>query len=120
MHLGQAWISIESSGLGGQFRAGCFHRPHIHIQQSVALVALVLVLLLQLDDFLEDFYIKTLRLGLRKDLLFRLVHLLQSGAQVLAPRYERADPSAGNADVAHEASRLSEIVIMNGKSRGMR
>ena len=75
MHLGQAWISIESSGLGGQFRAGCFHRRHIHIKQSVALVALVLVLLPQLDDFLEDFYIKTFSLGLRKDFLFRLVQL---------------------------------------------
>jgi hypothetical protein len=63
-HLGQAWISIESSGLGGQFRAGCFHRPHIHIKQSVALVALVFVLLPQLDDFPEDFHIKTLSLGL--------------------------------------------------------
>src|SRR5258708_40275216 len=70
MHLGQAWISIESSGLGGQFRAGCFHRRHLHIKQSVALVALVLVLLPQLDDFLEDFYIKTLSLGLRKDFFF--------------------------------------------------
>ena len=59
--LGQAWISIESSGLGGQFRAGCFHRPHIQIKQSVALV---FVLLPQLDDLLEDFHIKTLSLGL--------------------------------------------------------
>src|SRR3979490_748107 len=67
---GRAWISIGSSGLGGQFRAGYFHRPHIHIKQSVALVTFVLVLLPQLDDFLEDFYIKTLSLGLRKDFFF--------------------------------------------------
>jgi hypothetical protein len=56
--------SIESGRLGGQFGAGRFHRPHIHIEQGVALVAIVLVLFPQLDDFLEDLHIKTLTLGL--------------------------------------------------------
>jgi len=51
---------IESSGLGGQFRAGRFHCSHVHIQQSVALVALLFILLPQLDDFLKNFDIKTL------------------------------------------------------------
>jgi hypothetical protein len=108
-------FSIESSGLGGRFRAGCFHRPHIHIKQSVALVALALILLPQLDDFLEDFHIKALSLGLRKDFLFRLVQILQFGVQVLDPLYERTDPSAGNSDVRYGASLLNEIVKMNAK-----
>jgi hypothetical protein len=52
---------IESSGLGGQFRAGRFHCSRVHIQQSVALVALLFILLSQLIDFLKNFDIKTLR-----------------------------------------------------------
>jgi len=70
------------------------------------LVALVLVLLPQLDDFLENFYVETLALGLCKDFLFRLVQLLQFGVQILDPLHERSDSSAGNADIGHGASLL--------------
>ena len=63
-YVSQAYVSIELSGLGGALRAGRFHRPHIHVEQGVALVALLLVLLPQFDDFLEDFHIEALGLGL--------------------------------------------------------
>jgi hypothetical protein len=33
-HSGRAWISIESSGLGGYFPAGCLHRRHILYQAA--------------------------------------------------------------------------------------
>ena len=54
------------------------------------LVALVLVLLSQLDDLLEDFHVKALSLRLCEDFLFLLVQLLQFSVQVLDPK---ADPT---------------------------
>src|ERR1700712_5789562 len=108
-------ISTVSGRLGGLFRAGGFHRPHIHIKQGVTLVALVLVLFPQLDDLLEDLHIEPLTLGLRKYLLFRFAQLLQFGVQILDPLYERTDSSAGNADISHGASLLNEIVKMTAK-----
>ena len=94
---GEACIRSSRSGLGGTFL--CFHRPYIHIKQGLALVALILILFPQLDELLEDFYIKTFSLRLCKDFLFQLVQLLQFSVQVLDPLHERTDPSAGNAGV---------------------
>ena len=68
-----------------------FHRPHVEIEQAFALVALVLVLLPQLDDLLEDLHIEALALGLRKDFLLLLVQLLQFGVEILDPLDERTD-----------------------------
>src|SRR3954453_3703681 len=117
--LRQSRISIRSRGLCDRFRAGCVHRPHIHVEQGVALIALVLVLLPQLDDLLEDLNVETLALGLRKDLLLRLVQLLQFAVQMLDPLNEGTDSSAGNADVRHGASLLNEIVKMTAKTSPM-
>ena len=52
----EARMSIGSGGFGlrGEF-AGCFHRPHIQIKQSLVLVALILILLPQLEDLVEIF-----------------------------------------------------------------
>ena len=61
-----AWTS-GLGGFGGTFL--CFHRPQIHIKQRLVLVALILILLPQLDDFLEDFYIKFLSARLQRLLL---------------------------------------------------
>src|SRR3954470_6297854 len=118
----QSQIGSRSRGsrsLGDGFRAGGFHRPHVHIEQGVALIAFVLVLLSQLDDLLEDFHIETLALGLCKNFLLRLVQLLQFAVQMLDPLNERTDSSAGNADVRHGASLLNEIVKMTAKTSPM-
>src|SRR3954465_10710936 len=109
---GMVQAARRSGCLGSRFRRGRFHRPHVHVKQGVALVALVLVLLSQLDDFLEDFHVKTLALGFREDFLLGLVQFLQFAIDILDPLYEGTDPSAGNADVRHGASLLNEIAKM--------
>ena len=81
-------------------------------QWGAALIALVLVLLPQLDDLLEDFYIEPLALGLSKDFLLLLVQLLQFAVDILDPLDERTDLAAGNGDVRHGASLLNEVVKM--------
>src|ERR1700754_1351398 len=106
-------ISMRSSGprsstssrrLGFLFRGRRFHRAHVEIEQAFALVALLLVLLAQLDDFLENLHIEPFALGLGKDFLFLLVQLLQFAVDVLNPLDERTNLAAGNGDVRHGAS----------------
>jgi hypothetical protein len=65
-----------------------FHRSHIEVEESVALVALFVVLLSQLDDLFEDFHVEPFSLGLREDLLFLLVQFLQFDVQVLNALHE--------------------------------
>src|SRR3954447_5305985 len=81
-----------------------FHRAHVEIEQALALVTLVLVLLTQLDDLLEDLYIEPFALGLREHFLLLLAQLGQLAVDVLDPLDERTDLAAGNGDVRHGAS----------------
>src|SRR5690349_14886323 len=67
------------------FRRRGFHRAHVEIEQALALVALVLVLLAQLDDLLEDLHIEPFALGLREHFLLLLVQLGQFAIDVLDP-----------------------------------
>src|SRR6185369_4201311 len=114
-------ISLRPSGLLASFRSGRlryllrlrgFHRAHVEIEQAFALVALVLVLLAQLDDLLEDLHIEPFALGLGKHFLLLLVQLGQFAVNVLDPLDERTDLAAGNGDVRHGASLLNEVVKM--------
>src|SRR4029450_8247067 len=117
-------ISLRSSGLRSLRGSGrlrylfClvrrrgFHRAHVEIEQAFALVALVLVLLAQLDDLFQDLHIKPFALGLRKHFLLLVVQLSQFAIDVLDPLDERTNPAAGNGDVRHGASLLNEVVKM--------
>jgi hypothetical protein len=51
--LVNAGSPVESVSTGMvRYRLGCLHRPHVDVEQGLVLVALVLVLLAQLDDLL--------------------------------------------------------------------
>src|SRR6266404_6081713 len=104
--------SLGSGRLRGLFRLRGFHRAHVEVEQAFALVALVLVLLTQLDDLLKDLHIKSFALGLRKHFLLLLVQLSQFAVDVLDPLDERTNPAAGNGDVRHGASLFNEVVKM--------
>jgi hypothetical protein len=66
------------------------------------LVALVLVLLAQLDDLLEDLHIEALALGLGEDFLLSLIQLLDFVLDLLDALHERADSIARDSnDVTH-------------------
>src|SRR5436190_13836688 len=117
-------LTMERGLLLASFRSGClrylfrlvrrrgFHRAHVEIEQAFALVALVLVLLAQLDDLLEDLHIEPFTLGLRKHFLLLLVQLGQFAVNVLDPLDERTNLAAGNGDVRHGASLFNEVVKM--------
>src|SRR3954452_15266039 len=104
--------SFRSGRLRYLFLCRGFHRAHVEIEQAFALVALVLVLLAQLDDLPEDLYIEPFALGLRKHFLLLLVQFLQFAVDVLDPLDERTNPAAGNGDVRHGASLFNEVVKM--------
>src|SRR4051812_38465084 len=120
-HRARIRATVGSSGLRSLLRSGClrylfrrrgFHGAHVEIEQAFAFVALVLVLLPQLDDLLQDLYIKPLALGLREHFLLLLVQLGQFAVNVLDPLDERTDLAAGNGDVRHGASLFNEVVKM--------
>jgi len=52
---------------------GLLHGAHVEIEQTLALVALFLVLLSQFDDLFEDLHVKPFALGLGKHFLLLLV-----------------------------------------------
>ena len=54
-------------------RARAVHGSEIQVKQGLLFVALVLVLLAQAQDFLEDFHIEALSLGLSVDFLLALI-----------------------------------------------
>ena len=57
-------------------RARALHGSEIQVEQGLLFVALVLVLLAQAQDFLEDFHVEALSLGLFEDFLLALVQRL--------------------------------------------
>src|SRR3569623_1992642 len=91
------------------------HRAHVEVEQAFALVALVLVFLAQLDDLLEDLHVEAVALGFRENLLLLHAQLLQNAVEVLDPLDEGTDLAAGNGDVGHGASLLTEVVKMTAK-----
>jgi hypothetical protein len=57
-------------------RRGVLHGSEIQVEQGLLFVALVLVLLAQAQDFLDDFQIEALALGLCEDFLLALIQRL--------------------------------------------
>ena len=80
------------------------HGAHVEIEQTLALIALFLVLLSQFDDLFEDLHVKPFAFGLRKHFLLLFVQLLQFNVKIFDPFDERANLAAGNGDVGHGVS----------------
>jgi len=59
-------------GLGDLLRSSMLHCAHVEIEQTLALIALFLVLLSQFDDLFEDLHVKSFAFGLRKHLRFSM------------------------------------------------
>ena len=57
-------------------RVGALHGSEIQVKQGLLFIALVFVLLAQAQDFLEDFHIEALSLGLCEDFLLALIQRL--------------------------------------------
>ena len=53
-----------SCGLGDLLRSSMLHGGHVEIEQTLALIALFLVLLSQFDDLFEDLHVKPFAFGL--------------------------------------------------------
>jgi hypothetical protein len=86
---------IKSCDLGDFLRSGLLHGAHVEIEQTLALVALFLILLSKLDDLLEDLHVKPFPFSLREHFLLLVVQLLQFGVQIFNPFNERANLAAG-------------------------
>src|SRR6201997_2477509 len=91
------------------------HGAHVKIEQTLALIALFLVLLSQFDDLFEDLHVKPFAFGLRKHFLLLFVQLLQLNVNIFDPFDERANLAAGNGDVSHGASLISGSAKMTAK-----
>src|SRR5664279_2718936 len=68
----------------------------VEVEQRIALVTLVLVLLPEPNYLLQDLDVEALALGLRKDVLFLVVHRLETLVDTLDALNERAKPIARN------------------------
>jgi hypothetical protein len=77
-----AWL-VRLSCFRHRCGTSALHGAHVDVEQAVVLVALVLVLLSQLDDLLQDLHVEALALGLSEDLFLLLVDLLKLGLKVL-------------------------------------
>jgi len=72
-------------GLGDLLRSSMLHCAHVEIEQTLALIALFLVLLSQFDDLFEDLHVKPFAFGLRKHFLLLFVQLLQLNVNIFDP-----------------------------------
>src|SRR6476660_3472682 len=91
------------------------HGAHVEIEQTLALIALFLVLLSQFNDLFEDLHVKPFAFGRRKHFLLLFVQLLQFNVKIFDPFDERANLAAGNSDVSHGASLISGSAKMTEK-----
>jgi Calcineurin-like phosphoesterase len=105
----------SSRGFGDFLRSSLLHGAHVEIEQTLALVALFLILLSKFDDLFEDLHIEPFAFGLCKHLLLLLVQLLQFGVQIFDPFDERANFAAGNGDIRHGASLINGNAKMPAK-----
>ena len=87
-------------GLGDLLRSSMLHCAHVEIKQTLALIALFLVLLSQFDDLFEDLHVKPFAFGLRKHFLLLFVQLLQLNVNIFDPFDERANLAAGDSGSA--------------------
>src|SRR6516225_5601441 len=104
-----------SCGLGDLLRSSLLNSAHVEIEQTLALIALFLVLLPQFDDLFEDLHVKPFAFGLRKHFFLLFVQLLQFNIKIFDPFDERANLAAGNGDVSHGASLKSGSAKMTAK-----
>jgi hypothetical protein len=79
-----------SRGFGDFLRSGLLHGAHVEIEQTLALVALFLILLSKLDDLFEDLHVKPFAFRLREHFFLLVVQLLKFGVQIFDPFDERA------------------------------
>ena len=86
-----------SCSLGDLLWPGLLHGAHIEIEQTLALVALFLVLLSKFDHLFEDLHVKPFPFSLRKHFLLLFVQLQQFGVQIFYPFNESANFAAGKA-----------------------
>src|ERR1700748_268414 len=91
------------------------HGAHVEIEQTLALIALFLVLLSEFDDLFEDLHVKPFAFGLRKHFLLLLVQLLKFCVDIFDAFDERANCAAGNGDVRHGASLINGSAKMPAK-----
>ena len=79
------------------------HGPHVDVEQRLVLVALVPVLLPELDDLLEDLDVEALALGLGEHFLLALIQLDDLPFQLLDALHEGAHPIARHPNLVGHA-----------------
>src|SRR5664279_5924512 len=89
----------------------------VEVEQRIALVTLVLVLLPEPDDLLQDLDVEALALGLGKDVLLLVVHCLEALVDILDALNERAKPIARNPIWSTHGLLLSASKHLSEKSR---
>jgi hypothetical protein len=72
-------------GESSRRRPAPLHHADVEIEHALALVALFLILLPELDDLFQDLHVEPFAFGLRKHFLFLLAQLKHFGVQIFDP-----------------------------------